>query len=131
MIEIFRLFFKEYRKTSEKVVDIKQDDFNFTLKIEDLDIGYLSFENGIWTFQYSDDFRKQKKYSRIVGFSNLEKVYTNNSLWPFFKLRIPGLKQPKIQEILEKENIDKNNDAFLLKRFGKINISNPYILESV
>jgi len=42
---------------------------------------------------------------------------------------IPGLKQPKIQEILEEENIDKNDEVALLYRFGRRTTSNPYILE--
>jgi len=101
------------------------------LKIEELEIGYLKYEKGLWTFRYSEDFRNQKVYSRIVGFSNLNKVYESDFLWPFFKLRIPGLKQPMVQEILAEENIDKTNVPFLLKRFGRQNISNPYILEPV
>ena len=102
----------------------------FTLKIGKLEIGYLTIENAMWTFRYSTDFKEQEKYSRLVGFSNLNKVYKSEVLWPFFKIRIPGLKQPLIQEILESENIDKNDEASLLKRFGRNNISNPYVLES-
>ena len=42
--------------------------------------------------------------------------------------RIPGLKQPAIKEILEKESIDKENEAALLVRFGRKTIANPYEL---
>jgi len=49
-------------------------------------------------------------------------------LWPFFGIRIPGLKQPAIQEILRNENIETDNDVELLKRFGQKTISNPYEL---
>jgi hypothetical protein len=131
MIAFFKKFFKEYREEPQEEVSIINDNFDFTLKIEDVNIGYLRFEKGLWRFEYSEAFRNQNKYSRIIGFSDSSKVYTSELLWPFFRLRIPGLKQPMIQEILEKENIDKNNIPFLLKRFGKINISNPYILEAV
>ncbi|KAK6033622.1 hypothetical protein OSTOST_00220 [Ostertagia ostertagi] len=43
-------------------------------------------------------------------------------------IRIPGLKQPAIQEILKREKIDSGNDIELLKRFGQKTISNPYEL---
>lgn len=46
----------------------------------------------------------------------------------FFKIRIPGLGQSAIKEILSKENIYKRNELALLKRFGKRSIANPYIL---
>jgi hypothetical protein len=58
----------------------------------------------------------------------LTKVYRKDSLWPFFLVRIPGLKQPAIKEIIEKENIDTENEVELLKRFGQKSISNPYEL---
>ena len=61
---------------------------------------------------------------------DLDKVYKKETLWPFFLVRIPGLKQPAIKEIIEKENIDSQNEAALLKRFGKHSISNPYELIS-
>ena len=101
----------------------------FILKIGELVIGVLSVRNGYWHFKYSKEFKQQNKYSRLIGFSDLDKTYESEVLWPFFKLRIPGLKQPLIKEILEKEEIDVNDEVSLLRRFGRKNISNPYILE--
>ncbi len=49
----------------------------------------------------------------------------------FFQTCIPGLKQPAVKEILDKENINVENEAALLKRFGKKTISNPYELDLV
>jgi HipA-like protein len=117
----------------------KEDDFmqlpenehgEFVLKIEDIEIAYLSFEKGEWTFQYSKDFIKNHSdvYNTIIGFPRLDKVYKSKSLWPFFLIRIPGLKQPAIQKIIKEENIDTTNELELLKRFGKKTISNPYEL---
>lgn len=102
----------------------------FTLKIKNLTIGYLSVENELWNFKYSEEFKEQTKYARLTGFSDLEKTYSAKILWPFFKIRIPGLKQPMIRDIIESENLDAKNEAVLLKRFGKKTMSNPYILES-
>jgi len=102
----------------------------FALMIDDIEIGRLECEAGTWTFVYSDKFRNEYslEYERIIGFPKLDKVYQKDSLWPFFLTRIPGLKQPAIKEILEKEKIDGENEAALLKRFGRRSISNPYEL---
>lgn len=98
-----------------------------TLKLNDLVIGYLSCKNGEWSFVYSDEFRAQDEFHSIVGFPKLDEEYKSSELWPFFRIRIPGLKQPAIKEIVEKENI-QNNEYELLKRFGRKSISNPYEL---
>lgn len=37
-----------------------EGEFKFLLKIQDLIIGYLSFNNGDWEFQYSEEFKNQK-----------------------------------------------------------------------
>ena len=124
-----------FKKITDKGIEESEfnaeGEFKFLLKIQDLIIGYLSFNNGDWEFQYSEEFKNQKKYSRITGFSDLNKVYKSKILWPFFKIRIPGIKQPMIIEIIEAEKLDPKNEAILLRRFGKKTMSNPYILEKV
>ena len=107
----------------------ENETITFILKIDDLDIGILAGQNGKWEFKYTDEFKQNSEYSRIIGFPDIYKKYTNTTLWPFFRIRIPGLKQPAVQEILEKEKIDKKNEVELLKRFGHKTIANPYILE--
>ena len=100
----------------------------FILKVDDIVIGTLHCENGIWEFKYSEEFKKQKDYNLITGFPDLNKVYREKTLWPFFRIRIPGLKQPAVQEIIKKEQINQENEVSLLKRFGQKTISNPYEL---
>jgi hypothetical protein len=56
-------------------------------------------------------------------------VYTKDELWPFFIIRIPSLKQPKVQKIISKEEIDSTSQVELLKRFGEKSISNPFQLK--
>jgi|SRR5690606_631841 len=103
----------------------------FYLHLEDVLVGELTFSDNIWYFKYSDEFiNKSDDFNLIVGFPDLNKVYSSHELWPFFKIRIPGLKQPRVKEILKEENIDSNNDVKLLERFGKRTISNPYELET-
>jgi hypothetical protein len=110
----------------------KNDKTIFTLKVDNVEVGKLRCDEGIWEFVYSDEFKSEygEEYKRIAGFPDLDKVYKKETLWPFFLVRIPGLKQPAIKEIIEKENIDTQNEAVLLKRFGKHSISNPYELIS-
>jgi HipA-like protein len=101
----------------------------FTLLVDKIKMGTLYFENGEWFFQYSEDFKKRSdEYSRIVGFPDLNATYKSETLWPFFQIRIPGLKQPSVQEIIKKEKIDMENQVELLKRFGRKTISNLHEL---
>lgn len=124
-----------FNKPGDELIDsTSTTNARFSLKIDDpelgaLEIGTLEFQDGLWIFQYSEAFRNQSKYSRLVGFSDLSKVYRSEVLWPFFKIRIPGLKQPMVQEVIQAEKIDQNDEASLLRRFGRKNISNPYLLE--
>ncbi|WP_153847608.1 HipA N-terminal domain-containing protein [Sphingobacterium paramultivorum] len=124
---------KSLDKISAPLVhQISKRDEVFLLKYEKLLIGELRFNENEWEFKYSEDFKKVKdKFNHIAGFSNLNKVYRNQELWPFFQSRIPGLKQPAVKEILEIEHIDSTNKFELLKRFGKESINNPYELEFV
>lgn len=102
----------------------------FYLHIENLIVGELAFTNNKWRFKYSDEFKlNTNEFNLIIGFPDVNKVYYSQELWPFFKIRIPGLKQPMIREILKKENIEENNHFKLLERFGKRTISNPYELD--
>jgi HipA-like protein len=100
-----------------------------TLKVDELIVGFLSCEGGKWSFKYSEEFKNQEDYHSLIGFPHLEDEYISDNLWPFFKIRIPGLKQPAIKEIVEYEDIDSQNEFELLKRFGEKSISNPYKLE--
>ena len=107
----------------------KEENATFVLMIDDIKVGTLHCEQGIWEFKYTEEFKKRAaEYNLVKGFPDLEKVYKNETLWPFFRIRIPGLKQPAIQEIIKKENIDQENEVALLKRFGKKTISNPFLL---
>ena len=100
----------------------------FELKYKTLIIGHLGLNDGTWIFYYSKEFKEQDELRPIVQFPDKDKVYKNEELWPFFTIRIPGLNQPEIQNILESEDIDKTNEVALLQRFGKKTISNPYEL---
>jgi HipA-like protein len=104
-------------------------DAKFILKVDNINMGILSYENGYWHFLYTEEFKENlDHYNLIVGFPDINKEYKSEALWPFFLIQIPGLKQPAIKEIIEKEHINESNEVELLKRFGKKSISNPYEL---
>lgn len=127
MLPFLKKFFGKDEDDVAKLPATEKD--TFILKVDDLDLGILQCENGEWIFHYTEEFKKhQDEYTKIVGFSDLDKEYKSTSLWPFFRIRIPGLKQPAIQEILKEENIDADNEAALLRRFGRKTIANPYEL---
>jgi HipA-like protein len=124
-------FFKNLFSKDEGTLTIhkpKEENAVFILKVDDIDLGILKCIDGEWIFQYTEEFKKHKEYNRIVGFPDLNKQYRSDFLWPFFRIRIPGLKQPAVQEILKKENIDQEDEVQLLKRFGRKTIANPYEL---
>jgi HipA-like protein len=128
----FADYFKKLFQKSEDEITTHlplNESIVFVLMVDNIKIATLSANEGKWIFKYSDEFKKlSEEYNRITGFSDLNKTYTSQVLWPFFQIRIPGLNQPAVQEILEKENIEKDNEVALLKRFGRQSISNPYLL---
>jgi HipA-like protein len=133
MVKYIKNWFSKLDHESQIEIKLPRNvNATFDLKIDKVVIGQLHCENGQWQFKYTEEFKELRNhYNHIAGFSNLEKVYHNNTLWPFFQTRIPGLKQPAVKEILQNENINENNELELLKRFGKKTISNPYELELV
>ncbi|OOG76709.1 HipA N-terminal domain-containing protein [Algoriphagus sp. A40] len=133
MLKHFKKLFSKSNDDSEIEIHLPADaKATFELKIDKVVIGKLVCEEGEWKFMYTDEFKElRNQYNHIAGFSNLDKVYSNDTLWPFFQTRIPGLKQPAVKEILKKEKINETNELELLKRFGKKTISNPYELDLV
>lgn len=132
MFSKFRKYFSKGEEEDYSAELPKNQRITFKLKVDDLTLGVLTCENGEWKFAYTEEFKQdQQEYKRIVGFPHLDKVYRSDTLWPFFRIRIPGLKQPAIQEIIQEEKIDQANEAELLKRFGRRSISNPYELAVV
>jgi hypothetical protein len=102
-------------------------DARFVLTYKDLVLGYLNHSLGIWEFWYAEEFKKQNEIDVLVDFPDKNQKYLSSYLWPFFAHRIPGLGQPRIQAIIEREHI--KNEVDLLKRFGQRSISNPFELE--
>lgn len=115
----------------EGILTPKDYDAVFELTFKDLVIGTLKLHEGVWTFAYSEAFKNQHAVKPLMDFPNVNKTYTSDELPPFFALRIPGLGQPKVQEVITKEKIDEHNEAKLLERFGKVSITNPFQLHLI
>jgi len=104
---------------------------SFGLYYGKLLIGILSYENGQWTFKYSDEFRNSSILMPIIDFPDKNKVYVNANLWPFFAARIPTLNQPFQKRKMEKANVRQDDAVGLLRLFGSETITNPYRLSAV
>ena len=132
MIRVFERFRPEGHELIE--TPIGQTAF-FKLLYKNELIGTLRLNDGIWIYEYSEEFKHQLSKSDAIrpltNFSDVTKRYENKELWPFFMARIPGINQPQIQEVIKKEHIDETNTVQLLKRFGKESISSPFLLEAI
>ena len=115
----------------EERFSVSQHQARFTLSYKSLIIGYLSFEGEEWHFEYSDEFKRQDELKPLMGFPQLDKVYTTpkDELWPFFQFRIPRINQRYQEKTLLKHSKDPNNAIDMLATFGKRSINNPYVLE--
>lgn len=101
----------------------------FFLKFEDLLVGTLSVEDGLWSFEYSDEYRQIDVFRPIVQFPDVNKKYESAKLWQFFASRIPSPARAEVQNILQQEHIKEDDTVSLLKRFGWRTVTNPFHLE--
>lgn len=105
---------------SIKVSD--QEEVTFYLKYNDLLVGTLSFFEGNWYFEYSEDFKAQSNILPLINFPDKSKKYISDTLWPFFATRVPSNAQLLLPDDRESDLI---ND---LKQHGTRTIANPFIL---
>jgi hypothetical protein len=96
----------------------------FSLTYRALEIGTLSLNEGQWTFQYSESFKKQDKIKPLLDFLNVNRKYTSEELYPFFRQRIQGVGQ-------NARKFENLSEVDLLKKFGKQTIANPFVLQAV
>ncbi len=130
MLSNLRKYFSKNQTGGEELRLPTEEVATFALHLGDLPVGELSCKAGVWTFYYTVQFQQAAdQYHPIVGFPDLNKVYRSTSLWPFFLVRIPGLRQPAVREIMEEEKIDSSNEVALLKRFGRRTLANPFLLD--
>lgn len=129
---IREIFNKLWKQEGQENFYTPQNTFaQFELTYKDILIGHLVLSNGVWSFEYDKSFEEQNKVQKLIDFPVTTKIYQSNELWPFFASRIPGLGQPKVQEIIKNKKIDSQNEVDLLKTFGSQTLTNPFHLVAV
>ena len=95
-IEKIKVFWHDSDETNLQAV--KGSKGRFDLMLGDLLVGVLLYEDGTWSFTYSDEYKAQDKLDPLVNFPNLDQVYKSDQLWPFFASRLPGVSELKEKE---------------------------------
>lgn len=108
-----------------------QEKSRFLLVYKQLSIGALEINEGVWKFNYSEEFRNQQVIIPLMDFPNTSKVYESTNLWPFFSSRIPSTNSPAVGEIVKKKKLDAANPVDMLSEFGRRTITNPFELMGV
>ena len=103
----------------------------FVLKFHDLEVGRLKIEKGQWEYQYSKEFLNQSDLKPLTDFPDLDRVYQDEDLWPFFSQRIPSLQQPAVQKFMDKGDLDEIDQVTLLRCFGQRTVANPFELTAL
>lgn len=113
-----------WSESQPRLIQANDDNAGFHVKLHNMLVGTLTLTNGIWTFEYSDDFKNQNEIVPLANFPAKDKVYNSKDLWPFFTARIPSKTQLQIKE-------DKTDIVDMLSRFGRRTVANPYELLQV
>ncbi len=100
----------------------------FLLRLGKLPVGKLTYSEGNWVFEYSEEFRRSPAARPLLEFPDLNAQYTSPYLWAFFALRIPSLSNPQIVDILRSEKISSDDKPRLLSHFGRLTATNPFEL---
>jgi HipA-like protein len=104
--------------------------FQFVLSYSKLVIGHLSVDQGKWTFEYTEDFKKQGEILPLSNFPNKGLVYSSEELWPFFASRIPSAAQLERKAKITFSEIQERNEVNLLRKYGQRTITNPFVLQA-
>ena len=118
-----RLFWSE---SQNEMVLTPDNDATFHVNFGRLFVGTLLYSDGIWYFNYSDEFKLQNRILPLANFPSKEKEYSAKELWPFFASRIPSNAQLQLEKDTPQEDI-----VTLLRRFGRRTVANPYELLAV
>ena len=100
----------------------------FSIKLDGLEIGTLSYDSNQWTFRYTDAFQRQNAVKPIIDFPVPGQEYRSENLWPFFLLRIPSVEQPSVKQFVHERGLSELNEAALLRHFGRRSVANPFEL---
>ena len=79
----------------------------------------------MWTFAYSDEYKRRDDLRPIEGFDDIERVYRSSVLFPFFAVRIPDIDRKDVRMRLASERVVDPEPADLLRIFGQRVVSSP------
>lgn len=107
-----------------------QKEARFELRYEapgedEITVGYLVFQGGMWTFTYSKEYKGRPELRPIEGFDEIDKVYRSSVLFPFFAVRVPDVDREDVKRTLQKVRIKKPEVPDLLRLFGRRVVSSP------
>lgn len=100
----------------------------FVLTYNKLVIGYLSINEGKWTFEYSEEFKRQNDVLPLSNFPDKNTIYSSKELWPFFASRIPSAAQLEGRDLPVNKDAERN-EVNLLRKYGHKTITNPFTLQ--
>lgn len=127
MIDRLKKYLKPRANRNLEIEDGRQA--SFILFLDSVEIGRLSYDDGLWEFAYSEEF-KELSGRPLADFPLIDKKYKSKVLWPFFSSRIPSMARHRVKKLVDKEGIEDNDLLALLTRFGKRTITNPYVLNT-
>lgn len=107
----------------------QSSDAVFVLILGKLPILILSRNTDGWKMFYTDEFKNQCKIAPLVAFPEINKVYHSPELWPFFSVRIPSIARPEVKRTVQQEQLNYNDVAAMLQRFGRKSIGDPFELK--
>lgn len=88
-------------------------------------MGHLSFDDGIWTFLYDQEYKRRPDLRPIEGFDEVDRVYQSRVLFPFFAVRVPDTERGDVQRRLQRDRIRDPEPTDLLRLFGRRVVSSP------
>ncbi len=110
-----------WSESQPRVVQSDNGTASFHVMLHNMLVGTLEFNQGVWTFEYSEDFRYQKEIVPLANFPCKDKTYSTRDLWPFFASRIPSNAQLQTKET-------DTDVVQMLSKYGRRTITNPYEL---
>ncbi len=88
-------------------------------------VGELEFDGKMWTFAYSEEYKRRRDLRPIEGFDELDRVYRSSLLFPFFAVRIPDSHRGDVRMKLAKHKVRDPQATDLLRIFGRRVVSSP------
>lgn len=86
-------------------------------------VGTISYDNSIYIFNYSDEYKSNSNNTPIFPFIDLSSEYTCPKLFPVFSSRLPDPKRADIKTILSKYGMEEYDEfTLLMKSRGRLPI---------